>query len=188
MKKLLTLAKRFQSICDEAGRDFCFIGGLAVQRWGEPRVTGDVDAALHAGLGEEASAIAMLQEGFAFREENSLEKAKITRVLLLRDPGSGVELDVSLAAAEFEFGAIARSTRETFAEATDLQVCSPEDLIVYKAFAARAIDWRDVEGILIRQQGRLDFAQIEVNLRPLCELKEDPEIYAHYETLRDRYR
>ncbi len=73
-----------------------------------------------------------------------------------------------MAAAEFELGAITRSMRE--------------------AFAARAIDWRDVEGVLIRQQGRLDFAQIEANLRPLCDLKEDPEIYAHYEALRDRYR
>ena len=30
---------------------FCFIGGLALQRWGEPRVTQDVDCTLLTGFG-----------------------------------------------------------------------------------------------------------------------------------------
>lgn len=32
---------------------FCFIGGLAVQRWSEPRVTDDVDLTLITGFGTE---------------------------------------------------------------------------------------------------------------------------------------
>jgi hypothetical protein len=36
-------------------RRFCFIGGLAVQHWGEPRPTRDLDLALWTGFGGEAA-------------------------------------------------------------------------------------------------------------------------------------
>jgi hypothetical protein len=47
---------------------------------------------------------------------------------------------------------------------------------VLKAFAARPKDWLDVEGIIIRQAGKLDWAYIHRQLQPLAELKEEPEI------------
>jgi hypothetical protein len=37
-----------------------------------------------------------------------------------------------------------------------LVTCSAEDLIVFKAFAGRERDWLDIEGIALRQRGRLD--------------------------------
>ena len=42
-----------------------------------------------------------------------------------------------------------------------------------KAFAARPQDWIDIEGILIRQHGRLDWSYVYANLEPLAELKEN---------------
>jgi hypothetical protein len=45
-----------------------------------------------------------------------------------------------------------------------------------KAFAARPKDWVDLEGIMIRQGDRLDWAYISMQLQPLVELKEEPEI------------
>jgi hypothetical protein len=45
-----------------------------------------------------------------------------------------------------------------------------------KAFAARAKDWLDVEGIIVRQTGKLDWTYIRQQLHPLTELKEAPEI------------
>jgi len=44
MRDLFRLANDIQSFCRERVWKFCFIGGLALQRWGEPRLTGDVDA------------------------------------------------------------------------------------------------------------------------------------------------
>ncbi|HEV8037874.1 MAG TPA: hypothetical protein VGP62_03355 [Bryobacteraceae bacterium] len=43
MIDLFEAARQLQVFCDQQGWRFCFIGGLAVQRWGEPRVTRDVD-------------------------------------------------------------------------------------------------------------------------------------------------
>lgn len=45
-----------------------------------------------------------------------------------------------------------------------------------KAFAVRAKDWLDVEGILIRQSRQLDWTYIRRQLKPLAELKESPEM------------
>ena len=64
-----------------------------------------------------------------------------------------------------------------------LITCSAEDLIVYKAFADRGLDWHDVETILVRQGNALDFPYIYRELGPLAELKEAPEIVPRLQTL-----
>ena len=46
-----------------------------------------------------------------------------------------------------------------------------------KAFAARPVDWHDVQSIVDRQgRGTLDWAYIRRQLEPLAEAKEAPEI------------
>jgi hypothetical protein len=35
---LIRAAADLQAVCEAHGGRYCFIGGLAVQRWGEPRV------------------------------------------------------------------------------------------------------------------------------------------------------
>ena len=36
---VLEAAEQVQAFCQQQGWRFCFIGGVAVQRWGEPRLT-----------------------------------------------------------------------------------------------------------------------------------------------------
>jgi hypothetical protein len=48
--ELIQAAEQFQEFCASQHWRFCFIGGLAVQRWGEPRFTADVDLSLLTGL------------------------------------------------------------------------------------------------------------------------------------------
>ena len=52
-----------------------------------------------------------------------------------------------------------------------LTTCSAEDLLIHKVFAGRDRDWGDVEGVLIRQHGKLNLAQVRAELGPLLELK-----------------
>ena len=59
---------------------------------------------------------------------------------------------------------------------TVLRTCSAEDLIVLKAFADRPKDWVDLDGVIIRQAGRIDWTYVHAQLAPLAELKEAPEI------------
>ena len=64
-----------------------------------------------------------------------------------------------------------------------LRICSAEDLLVMKAFAARPQDWIDLEGILIRQSSALDWPYVYSNLEPLAAVKEQPELVPQLRTL-----
>ena len=148
------------------------IGGLAVQRWGEPRQTRDVDITLVTGVGNEAAFIDPLLAHYPARRPDARTFALSYRVVLL-ETASGIPLDISLAALPYEERVIERSTDFEFASGCVVRTCSAEDLVVLKAVADRPQDWLDVEGIVVRQGARLDRDLMTGELDPLLELKED---------------
>jgi len=182
--EVIRAAADLQHFCETCGWRFCFIGGLALQRWGEPRETVDVDLTLLTGFGHEESFIETLLQRFEARLEGARDFALTRRVLLLRAP-SGVGLDIALGGLPFEEAAIARSSLYLYPENISIRTCSAEDLIVMKAFASRSKDWMDVEGIIIRQNSRLDWDYVRGQLKPLAELKGAPEILNQLEKLRE---
>jgi hypothetical protein len=171
---LLAAALEVQAFCRAQNWRFCFIGGLAVQRWGEPRLTQDADLTVITGFGGEAPFVDTLLARFEGRLPDAREFALRNRVLLLRSSG-GVPLDVALGAMPFEERAVARASDFTIAPEAVILTCGAEDLVVFKAFAGRPRDWLDIEGIAIRQAGRFDERLIWTELVPLLELKESPE-------------
>ena len=69
-----------------------------------------------------------------------------------------------------------------------LRLCTAEDLIVYKAFANRPLDWIDIEGIIARQtKSKLDWKYVFTQLTPLAGLKEEPEILPKLRALIDEF-
>ena len=183
MNEVLRAAQDVQSFCESKGWKFCIIGGLALIRWGEPRETVDVDITLLTGFGEEQQFVSAILARYAPRIPDASQFAIDHRVLLVRSE-RGVGIDIALGALPFEEKAIARSTLFDFANGLRLRTCSAEDMIVFKAFAARPKDWIDVEGILIRQAATLDWNYIRRELQPLVELKGRPEILSELETKR----
>jgi len=141
---------------------------------------------LLTGFGGEEQYIKPLLQHFEARIPNAAELALTRRVLLLR-ASSGVGLDIALAGLPFEESAVARSSLFAFPVNVLLRTCSAEDLIVLKAFAARTKDWLDVEGIIIRQTGRLDWPYIHRHLDPLAELKGAPQILVDLEKRRQEF-
>jgi hypothetical protein len=170
LPRVLAAAEEVQGFCQQQGWRFCLIGGVAVQRWGEPRLTQDVDLTLLTGFGKEEHFIDRLLEAFAGRRSDARDFALSYRVLLLHT-GAGVDLDVALGALPFEERSVGRASAWSWAEGQSLLTCSAEDLVVHKAFAGRDLDWGDVERVLIRQHGKLDLAQVRAELKPLLELK-----------------
>ena len=162
---------------------FCLIGGIALQRWGEPRVTQDVDISLLAGIGKEEKFIRLLLKHFSPRINNAEEFALRHRVLLLQSE-TGVGIDISLGMTGFEELVVERASPYTFLPRVRLLTCSAEDLIVYKAFADRNRDWSDLEGIIVRQEGNLNWKYINKHLTTLVELKEAPHILEKLNRLR----
>lgn len=185
MNAVIRAAADLQAVCESEGWRFCLIGGIALQRWGEPRETVDVDLTLLTGFGDEMRFISTLMRHFEARIDRAAEFARENRVLLLRAP-SGVGLDIALGGLPFEETVVDRSSVFTFPPDASLRTCSAEDLIVLKAFADRPKDWVDVEGIVIRQVDRLDWRYVREQLAPLVELKESPEILRRLDELRRR--
>jgi len=95
-----------------------------------------------------------------------------------------VGLDIALGDLPFEESAVARSSEFAFPGEAMVRTCSAEDLVVMKAFAARAKDWIDIEGIITRQTGKLDWDYIRNQIKPLVELKAAPEILVELEKRR----
>ncbi len=174
MISLFQLAERIQALCLGHGWRFCFIGGLALQRWGEPRVTADVDLTLLTGFGGEEGFVDELLRHFAPRIPDAKQFALINRVLLL-ESADGIGIDVALGGLPYEELVVSRATPFEYLPGVSLLTCSAEDLVVLKAFADRPRDWEDVQGIVGRQT-LLDWGYMEAQLQPLAEAKEAPHI------------
>lgn len=163
---------------------FCFIGGLAVIRWGEIRMTQDIDLCLSCGFGNEEKFIDTLLTEYKSRITGAKQFAIKNRVLLLF-ASNNVAVDISLSGLPFENEMINRATQFKFQPSCSLKTCSAEDLVVLKAFANRSKDWGDIESILKRQGNRVDKNHILRHLTPLCELKGALEIINRLEKLLD---
>lgn len=163
-----------QAFLDLHGERYCLIGAIALQRWGEPRATRDVDVTLLCPFGSEAGAIDRLLSQFKPRIDGAREFALRSRVLLLWC-GSGIGVDVAFGALPFEERCVARASDWALSPEIVLHTCSAEDLIVLKTFAGRDQDWVDVRGILLRQRQSLNWNQVVAELKPLLEVRETPE-------------
>lgn len=181
MKPIFETAQTVQSLFESEGWQFCFIGGVALQRWAVPRLTNDVDLTLLTGFGEEELFIDKILSAFESRIEGAANFALRNRVLLVKDGNVGI--DISLGALDFEELAVMRSSMWQPLPDFSLRTCSAEDLIVFKAFADRLQDWADVENILTVQKD-LDWNYVLQQLTPLVELKEVPEILTKLEKLK----
>jgi len=101
LTRVYDAASALQSFCEKENWRFCFIGGIAVQRWGEPRQTVDADLTLLTGFGAEEKFVDSLLTAFEPRRSDARQFALVQRVLLLRN-ANGVALDVALGGLPFE--------------------------------------------------------------------------------------
>lgn len=185
MTRLVRLAAELQSFLDAASWMNCLIGGLVLQRWGEPRLTKDVDMTVLTGFGGEEKVVDLLLDKYAGRRPDAREFALQNRVVLVQS-ADGIGMDVALGALAFEEHMMERASEFDFLPDCRLRTCSAEDLVVMKAFANRERDWLDVETVLVRQGDRLNWKQIMAELGPLSELKESPDIPARLDKLRQK--
>ena len=182
MNQLIAQAAELQTLLDERNWRSCIIGGLAVIRWGEARLTRDVDVSLFTGFGNEEAVARALLELFEPRIDEALQFAVTNRVLLVRG-ASGVPIDIAVAALPFEDEIIERASAFEYLPGVSLRTVAAEDLIVLKAFANRRRDWSDIAGIIARQSS-LDWRAIVERLAPLAELKDEPGILRELDRVR----
>ena len=180
--RLLDAALEIQEFCHARHWRFCFIGGLAVQHWGEARLTRDADLTVFAGIGDEASYVDELLGHFAARVADAREFALAHRVLLLRG-ANGIPIDLTLGALPFEDRAVAAARDEEIVTGIRLRLVAPGALVVFKVFAARPQDWLDVEGIVVKSGRKIDWNAVRRDLTELLELKGDTTALARLDEL-----
>lgn len=185
--RLLEAAREIQEFCESKHFRFCFIGGIAVQHWGEARVTRDADLTIFTGIGDEPRYIDELLARFEARIPQARDFALKHRVLLLR-AANGVPLDVSLGALPFEENAVTGSRPEEIAPGVTLRLASPGALVVFKAFADRPQDWLDIEGVVVKSGRLIDWVEVRADLKMLLDLKGDASALERLEALLARIK
>lgn len=186
LNNILQVAAEVGQRLESVGISYCVIGGVAYQRWGEPRQTVDVDATLFVGFGNEKVVIDQVLSLYESRIESPHDFALQNRILLLQSK-LGTGIDLSLGGLPFERRLIERSSVWEIPRHGTIRTCSSEDLVVLKAFASRPQDWIDVEKVIIRQGSRLNRELVKQELQPLAELKEEPELVDQVEKLLQKH-
>jgi hypothetical protein len=132
---LLVAAVEVSRLCHERGYHFCFIGGLAVQRWGNPRFTANIDLTLITGFGGEEQYIDALLEVLDPRRPDARQFALVHRVLLAREKRGGVDVDIALGGQKQLDWTVIREELPPLLEVKE----SPENLQRLEGLAAEAL-------------------------------------------------
>lgn len=164
-----------------SGIEFCFIGGLALQRWGEARQTQDIDLTIFCPLGKEMDIAGTLSTILKPREKDIEGLATIARIFLGVAP-DGIKVDASLGFMPYEKRVMERAIDVDFEVADPLHCCSPEDLAILKTVAGRDRDWADIRTIVHRSGLRMDWELVYDEVKVLLALSENPE---HEKRLRE---
>lgn len=124
------------------------IGGVAASVLGQPRLTQDVDVLAIVPEADWAGVFAgAARFGIAPRIDRALEFARRSRVLLMRHPASGIDLDITFGGLAFEEAAVANSEIHKVG-GVSVRLPRVEDLLVMKAIARRPKDIQDIQGLL----------------------------------------
>jgi hypothetical protein len=132
---------------------------VAVAFHSEPRLTQDIDA---VALTNEEDLEALISAGAPFgiesRIPDAVDFARRARILLLHHRPTGVDLDVSLGALDFEIEMIDRAEMRQVG-GISIPIITAEDLIIMKLIAGRRQDLADIERVMEANPG-LDVARV----------------------------
>lgn len=165
---------------ERQGIRYFLIGGIALQHWGEPRLTHDVGVTVLVAPEELEAFLEAALRAFRPRHPDAREFARKHRVLLV-ETADGVPIDISLGIPGYEEEAWTHSRPVRFPKVGRLRLASAEDLIIHKCVAGRPRDAEDVENILIRQRLRVDVERIRFWLQAFREVVEGHDPLAMFE-------
>jgi len=145
---------------EEEGCRWYLFGAQAVNVWGTPRLTNDVDVTAEIPENGSPDAIrALARHGFRLRFDADDDFIRRARVIPLVHESTDLPLDLVLAGPGFEEDFLARAAIVSV-DGVDVPVITPEDLVVTKVLAGRPKDLEDVRGILRVRGDALDLGRV----------------------------
>ncbi|MDI6732008.1 MAG: hypothetical protein QME05_05495 [Candidatus Margulisbacteria bacterium] len=135
---------------------YMLVGGFAVNYYGAPRATGDIDISLLVGHENIDVLLASLKKSkFSFYPDEIKMLIKISNHFLMFDPSNTYRIDCWIPKTNFEMQALRRRKKINFA-GKSIYLPAVEDLILFKLIAGRSKDDEDLKWIIKRQKGKLD--------------------------------
>jgi hypothetical protein len=181
-RSLIDLQKRLS----DAGIPSAVIGGIAVSVWSRPRTTSDVDLKVLLDRDAAQRLLAVLRTDYTPLQSDPVEALRRNGVLFVKDP-AGIRIDIQLADVSFDEAAVQRAKPIELEPGLEAQVCTAEDLIIYKIISTRAQDQIDVENIIRRQGDALDDGYVLKWLRLFEQALDDSTLVVTYQRLRAKY-
>jgi len=140
---------------------YMLVGGIAVNYWGFPRATLDIDLAVAL---ETADVDRMRRLLKALRcdakPDDVATLIRISNCIMTHSRLSDYRIDFWIPRTVYEQEALGRRRRAQVYGKTSW-VIAPEDLMIMKLLAGRGKDLDDALGVLNRQRGRLDEAYLK---------------------------
>ncbi len=155
------------------------IGGLANAIWGNPRATLDIDITIWLPDQEIKSLLSLLENDFTILIDAPVQFILETRVLPIKSK-KNQRIDIIFGSLPFERNAIDRAKKVRIGN-TEVNFCTPEDLILFKIISERPKDLEDVRGILKFQRKTIDYGYLEPRITELAILLENPDIKIRWE-------
>ncbi len=159
-----TLLRQLALELDRSQIPYMIIGGQAVQLYGEPRMTRDIDLTLGLGV-EGLDRILDVSARCGLKPVTSApaEFVRETMVLPCVDERTGIRVDFVFSATDYERQAIGRA-RSVKIDSVEVRFAAVEDVVIHKMVAGRPRDLDDVRGILAKNT-ELDRGYVERWLR-----------------------
>lgn len=177
----ISVLKKIIAFLDENNVPFAVIGGIANAERGRPRATEDADLKILIRDKTISEFRKLAEERFTPHRRPWLGKAESALIVSV-EPEPGMVVDMLAAVFPYEERAIQRA-EIIKVDGVPLPICTAEDLIIHKAISNRSQDWIDIEGVLIRQRGKLDLSYIRNWLTQFAEALENPEILTRFNHL-----
>ncbi len=147
------LLVRLARALDRAGIPYMIIGGQAVQLYGEPRMTRDIDLTLGVGVEGLQHVLAVcLEMPLNVLVDDKEKFVRETMVLPAMEEKTGIRVDFVFSFTGYEKQALRRA-RTVNIKGCPVRFVSMEDLIVHKVVAGRARDNEDTRNILVKNPG-----------------------------------
>ncbi|MFZ5912578.1 MAG: nucleotidyltransferase [Chloroflexota bacterium] len=173
--------KQIVEFLEEYSIPFMVIGGIANAERGRIRATDDADLKILIRDRTISEFRELAEKRFKSHRRPWLGKSESALIIAV-ELEDGSVVDMLAAVFPYEEQAIQRAEKIEM-DGLLLPVCTAEDLIIHKAITRRHQDWLDIEGVIIRQRGKLDLKYIRHWLQQFSEALETPEMLTRFEEL-----
>ena len=161
---------KIDKICHQNHLRYAVIGGIAILYHLEYRTTKDIDISLCLDFEDIRPVGEVFLKHFEPVYSNPLDFFERNFVLPLLDSKTEIRIDISAGLGGFERMAVERGERVQFA-GVEIQICTIEDLVIFKLVAARPIDFADAEMLVQKYFRTLDMDYLQDTAREFVQLE-----------------